>query len=130
MLISCVRCWSCAYEAGGLRHRHQLDCPIGRRTVIMFTVTGAEIDRCRRTFAFLAAQARQQFPKTHIAALLDQQAHRQNCCAPAAVQLQLALRPVGQTMLEAEGRRVHGGRLQREQKQNKGFAASTPISLR
>jgi hypothetical protein len=57
--------------------------------VIVLAVPGAEIDRCRRTFAFLTAEARQQFPKTHIATLLDQQAYRQKCRAPAAVEFEL-----------------------------------------
>jgi hypothetical protein len=48
------------------------------------------------------------------------------------VQLQLALRPVGQTVREAEGRRVHGGRLGREQEENKCVAdiGSCPVWIR
>jgi hypothetical protein len=64
------------------RHRHKLDCPIRRRALIVFTVSGAEIDRRRWLSAFLTPQARQQFPKTHIAALLDQQAHGHERGAP------------------------------------------------
>jgi hypothetical protein len=91
-----------------MRHRHQLDSPIGRCAVIVFTVPSAEIDRRRWLSAFLTSQARQEFPKAHIATLLDQQAHRKECRAPAAVQFELALRPVGKTVREAEGRRMHG----------------------
>jgi hypothetical protein len=104
------------------RRRHELNCPIGRCAVIVFTVLGAEIDRRRWLLAFLTAQARQKFPKTHIATLLDQQAHRKECRAPAAEEFELALRPVGQTVREAEGRRMHGSRLQREQNTNNSLA--------
>jgi hypothetical protein len=41
----------------------------------MFTVPGAEIDWSWRSSALHASQARQQFPKTHIATLLHQQPH-------------------------------------------------------
>jgi hypothetical protein len=102
--------------------------------VIVFTMPGAEINRRRRTFAFFTSQTGQKFPKTHITALLDQQTHGQDCRAPAAMQLQLALRPIGQAMRQAEGRRVHGRRLRREQKVNKRLAGirhtPRPISLR
>ena len=91
--------------------------------MIVFTVPGAEIDRRGRAFAILTSQARKKFPKTHIAALLHQQAHRQDCRTPAAVQLQPALRPVGQTVREKEGRRMHGGKLRREQIANKRLVA-------
>ena len=112
------------------RHRHQLDNPIGRCAVIVFTVPGAEIDRRRRLSAFLTSQARQKFPKAHIAALLDQQAHRQDRCPPAAVQFQPALRPVGQTMREAEGRRMHGRRISNEQKANNSLARLGAVAAR
>jgi hypothetical protein len=36
-----------------------------------------------------------QFPKTHIAPLLDHEAHRIERHAPAAMQFELAVRPVG-----------------------------------
>jgi hypothetical protein len=117
-------------EFGGLRHRHQLDSPIGRCAVIVFTVPGAEIDRRRWTSAFLASQARQQFPKTHIAALLDHQPHRIERHAPAAMQFELEVRPVGQAMLRTERRRMHRGRLQREHKKNKRVAGVVAVPTR
>jgi hypothetical protein len=57
-----------------IRRRHQLDCPIGRRTVIVFPVSGAEIDGAGGCLHSRTAQARQKFPKAHIAPMLDQQA--------------------------------------------------------
>jgi hypothetical protein len=38
------------------------------------------------------------FPKADIAPLFEQQTHRKEGRAPAAVQFELALRPVGQAM--------------------------------
>ena len=96
-----------------------------RSTRIMLPVPSAEINWRWLLSTFFAAQTRQQFPKTHIAALLDHEAQRKECSAPAAVQFELAVRPIGQTMLVAEGRRVHGGRLRREHKENKHDAEAS-----
>jgi tetratricopeptide (TPR) repeat protein len=46
------------------RHRHQLDSPIGRCAVIVFTVPGAEIDRRRRLPAFLTSKGAAEFPQS------------------------------------------------------------------
>jgi deferrochelatase/peroxidase EfeB len=78
----------------------------------------ARPSRRRRTFAFPAPQARQEFPKTHIATLLHQQAHRKERRAPAAVQFERAFGPVRQTVRQAEGWRMHGGRLDRYRRKN------------
>jgi hypothetical protein len=56
---------------------------------------GTEIDGRGRPSALLAAQARKQFRKAHIALLLQEDAHRQDRRALATVQLQPAGGPVG-----------------------------------
>jgi hypothetical protein len=99
--------------------------------VIVFTVPGAEIDRRRRLPAFLAAQARKQFPKTHIAAFPYHEAHRIEHHAPTAMQFELALRP--SRTGDAPGGRAAGAwgqatvRTNKEQEINGGAAPSGAI---
>jgi hypothetical protein len=90
--------------------------------VIMFAVPGAKIDRRRRVLAFPTAPARQKFRKARIATLFRQQAHRQDGRAPAAMQFEPALRPVGQAMRQVEGRRMHGCTVGLEHNANKRIA--------
>jgi hypothetical protein len=89
------------------RRRYQFDRPICRGTMIMLALSGAQIHRSRRLLAVLAPQPGQDLRKCSIAALYCKQTQRKDSDALTAVKLQAALRPVGQVMGEAEGRRVH-----------------------
>ena len=110
---------------GPAGHRHQFDGPVRRSAMVVFAMPRAEIDRRGRSVAPLAPKSGEDFCKGPVAALRGQQAQRKDCCALAAVKLKAAIRPVGQSVGEAERRRVHGRRLSIEHKANKNEKGET-----
>ena len=74
-------------------------------------MTGAEVNRGRGLPALLAAQLGQHCGKRPIAIVPDQHAHREHRLTATAIQFQAAVRPVRETLAEAEGRRMHRIRL-------------------
>jgi hypothetical protein len=89
--------------------RNQLDCPIriwsARRRAMM---PGDKVDRSGlEAAAALAAKALEDVFKRSVALALYQQAHRVTDRPAAAMQLNHAMRPIGQLVREAEAGRVH-----------------------
>ena len=86
-----------------MRRRDQFNRPIGFRAAVERPMRrAAQIDRRGTLPAFLAAQAGQQIGKPRITPLaqdhLDRR-HRDATGAPFAVDMQPAIRPIGQAMV-------------------------------
>src|SRR3954471_21172557 len=94
------------------RYWHQRYCPLGWSAPDMPPVPGTEIDRGGLATAAVAAHGGQCRLERPVSAL-HQQPYREENDALAAMQLQGAIRPVGQSMLRTEGRWMHPCQLAR-----------------
>ena len=97
-------------DHGPSRRRHQLQGPARQRSArVIPDVSGHQIDRRRLALAGGATQRRQHAPEWTVTPL-KQHLHRVQDCPRRTwtPQFKPALGPVGQALVEMEGRRVHG----------------------
>jgi hypothetical protein len=77
-----------------IRIRDEFDRPVCRRTKVVLTVTGAQVNRRRGLPALLAPETRKDLRERPVPAVPQQHSDWQDRYAAAAIQFKLALGPV------------------------------------
>jgi hypothetical protein len=107
---------------------HQLDRPARRCAAVPFSATGAQIYRRRRRSTPLTSKPPNQCGEHWIAMSAHQKADRDHRRATAAVNFQLAFRPVTEMVGCSERWRMHQGNISHEHIRNKDLLSLDCVS--